>query len=153
MLLESFILGAHLVSSHVPAREGQNNLNLGAYVQFENGVTLGGYRNTLHRNSFYIAETVDAGQFSLTLGLISGYEERRTYRYAAPGETCNAAGHTRCWQDEGFAKHKWTLMATPSYRFAPIAGITPRVSIVPRLGKTEGSTAIHLSLERRFAGF
>lgn len=76
-------VGIHLQSAHLDQepwlREGGvNDANYGAYVELDNGATLGTYRNTLSRQSVYAGYTnhflkVEGVRFSVTVGGITGY--------------------------------------------------------------------------------
>lgn len=50
-------LGLHTASMHAPAADWQNNRNPGLYLRTADGVTVGGYRNTLGRPTFYAGRT------------------------------------------------------------------------------------------------
>lgn len=142
------VFGVHTVSAHFPKVDGQNNVNPGAYIRFENGVTLGGYYNTLGRASFYAAYTTPQwGPFALTVGAISGYQKKVSIRI----EPCTP-GATDCYQKwvgtKGSSPGAITAMLAPSVVLPSVFDITPRISVVPRVGTS--STVVHLSLERSF---
>ncbi len=120
--------GLHLASTHFPEHKGDNNQNLGAYVRLESGLTFGGYRNTIERNSFYVGQTFEVGPFELVGGVISGYQKK------------GGKGHSR-----GFL----SLLGAVSIALPAVAGVTPRVTFAPgQLVKTQN--VLHLSIERGF---
>lgn len=114
------VVGVHLVSHHIPTRSDQNNLNLGAYVRTENGITLGAYRNTLSRTSVYAGLTLERGPFALTAGAVTGYRKDDRGR--------------------GFSKSALTPMLAPSVRWG-----SARLSFIPGVGVSP--SVLHLSLE------
>lgn len=61
-------LGLHLMSHHLPERDGLSDINPGVYVLTERGITAGVLRNSLGRLSVYGGWSTDIGPFSLTLG-------------------------------------------------------------------------------------
>ena len=133
------VIGVNLVSRHFPARSYQNNFNPGAYVKWDNGIVLGGYRNTLWRPSFYAGYVLESGPFALTIGAVTGYQRRTT---AVP---CTRAGYTGCTEWHGYSNGYLTPMFSPSVRLPSIAGVTPRLSYIPGFGVSP--SVVHLSLE------
>lgn len=135
-LLTGAIIGLHLVSTHIPARDHQNNVNPGVYVELANGFTAGAYRNTLSRTSVYAGWTFthDFGPaaVSLTVGAITGYQ-RKTER-----------GLT-----QGYSRAPLTPMAAPSVRVQVGHGYAARVTFIPGISAI-GSSVVHLSVERQF---
>lgn len=117
-------IGVHLVSHHFPERDYQHDFNPGGYVRWDNGVTVGGYRNTLGRTSLYAGYTAEYGPLALTAGVTSGYKIKDGY---------------------GVSEHTLTPMVVPSIRLFTLGGISPRLSVIPRVGTM--STVLHLSLE------
>ena len=151
-------VGLHLASHHFPSYDYQQNFNPGVYVRFDNGLTAGGYRNTIGRNSFYVGYTLEGKEtpFALTVGAITGYQKRSTVTQVVTPIPCpDPASMIRC--SEGHPETTWmgtskgavTLMFAPSIRLPEVLGVTPRVSVVPRLG-AGSSTVVHLSIERGF---
>lgn len=72
-------LGIHVASLHQPVRRpnGQkfNNSNPGVYLRWDNGVTVGSYRNSEYRTSVYAGWTWanSACGPAVTFGVITGY--------------------------------------------------------------------------------
>ena len=148
-------VGLHLVSVHIPAREGQHNFNPGIYVRFDNGVTLGTYHNTLGKQTFYAGYTVEHGPFALTLGAASGYQRQETVtlgtmkpctleQAAANGGAC--VQQSRHTDTSSGTKAYLTPMLAPSVRLPDVLGLVPRISYIP--GLAGSSNVFHLSIER-----
>jgi len=85
-------LGLHIGSQHIPNKD-YNNFNPGAYYRTDEGWTVGGYRNSYKRSSVYGGHTWERGDYGLTAGAITGY-------------------------NDGLM-----LMVVPTYKFAPHARI------------------------------
>jgi hypothetical protein len=72
-------IGIHVGSRHEPVRRpnGQkfNNSNPGVYLRWDNGVTVGGYRNSEYRTSVYAGWTWASSACgpAVTFGVITGY--------------------------------------------------------------------------------
>ena len=126
-MIESLVLGVHLVSVHMPAEPHHNNVNAGIYVRAD-GWTAGTYRNTLRRQSVYFGRQFDVGFVSLGVGLISGY------RKECAGSACY-----------GETAHRWSPMLAPSVALPRVAGIVPRVWVIP--GFANSASVVHLSVE------
>lgn len=116
-LLAGLTVGLHLASVHVPAADWQNNANVGIYAKTAGGITAGIYRNTQHRTSVYAGYTLEHGPFALTLGAITGYSARPVMP-----------------------------MLAPSVALPALAGITPRLTFIPKFGAVKAA-ALHLSIE------
>lgn len=67
-------VGVHLGSQHYPSRDF-NNVNPGGYVRWDNGLTIGAYRNSFEKTSVYVGYTAEWGWLGLTGGVISGYPQ------------------------------------------------------------------------------
>jgi hypothetical protein len=73
-------VGLHLVSVHAEdgksasGSRGWNNATYGAYAIWSNGFTVGAYRNSLYRQSYYAGWTLSHGPFAITLGAVTGYD-------------------------------------------------------------------------------
>lgn len=149
------IVGLHLASIHVPARENQHNFNPGIFARLDNGVTLGTYHNTLGKQTFYAGYTLERRPFSLTLGTASGYQRHETVTLGAV-KPCTiqqaAANNGACMQQARHTetppgtKAYLTLMLAPSVRLPDFFGIVPRISYIP--GLAGSSNVFHLSIER-----
>ncbi len=119
-------IGLHLGSQHFGNDTGQvmNNVNPGGYVEFKNGLIIGGYRNSINRDSYY-----------------AGYN----YRFPAVGPvTPSVMGGVVT----GYYKSP-TLAIVPSLSVELAPGFEARVSYVPKVAATKVH-ALHLSIERRF---
>lgn len=140
--------GLHLVSLH--DEPGLNNKNPGAYVRFDNGVTLGTFKNSIGRVSFYAGYTIERGPFALTVGAISGYAIKRV---EAP---CNEARAnirnegSRCYEETGGSHGAVMALVAPSVRGPEILGMTPRLTFIPKFDKNASANVLHLSVERKF---
>lgn len=145
-------IGLHVASVHVPAHDYQKNFNPGIYARLDNGVTLGAYSNTLGRASFYGAWTTpEFYRLSLTIGAVSGYQKKlvktETVQCVAPeGSMCINPTYQVGYY-EGSSSGAVTLMLAPSIRGPELMGLTPRLSIIPRMG-AGSSTVLHLSIEK-----
>lgn len=138
-------IGLHLVSVHVPKRDYQHNFNPGIYVITEDGLTLGAYRNTLDRMSFYAGLTAERGPFALTLGVTTGYQKRMVP--VACADPANDKGNG-CLSQRGSTNGVLQPFLTPSVRLPALAGLTPRLSYIPGFGVN--ASVLHLSIERDF---
>lgn len=137
-------IGVHLLSDHLPGKPYQNNSNPGLYLESPSGWTGGFYRNTLNRTSFYLGNTLrHSSGLSLTLGAVSGYK-RVTSPIPCPELNRRHKKHEpenwTCEETLGFSRHRWSLMAAPSYTWGPA-----RVWFIPSVGNS--SSVLHLSLE------
>jgi hypothetical protein len=135
---EGLVVGLHLASHHFPDDEGYNNVNVGAYARFDNGLTIGGYRNSIRRNSFYAGYTQALpGPFSVTVGAISGYKLKQ------------GKGHKVGSTSEGHTRGALGLLLAPSIALPSIMGVTPRIIYSPgHLVKADDS--FNLSIESSF---
>lgn len=143
MIIASLVIGVHLASVHFPQESYQNNINPGWYVKTDSGVTLGVYKNTIRRTSFYLAQTFSHEPFSLTLGVISGYQ-KKTYmgtcydgNIGTPSDPCSM----------GNSPGAIAPLIVPSVLFWE----TMRLSLIPGIpGVKNSHNALHLSLEYKF---
>jgi hypothetical protein len=126
---EPLTIGVHLVSQHLPAREGQNNVNPGLYVRAD-GWTVGGYHNTYSETTVYAAHTLTAWRgLEVVGGIAYGYQY-----------------HTVAGREYGASRGAFTPMAGLTY--APplrVLGLQPRIWILPPTPKNSG--VVHLSME------
>jgi hypothetical protein len=159
-MIEALVIGFHLGSVHVPAKDDQNNRNTGAYVCMEEWCA-GGYRNTIDRDTFYVThELAKAHGFSLHAGLVTGYQKKcqraifesgkttkvehrpdgsiRKLTYTETEERDVCEGHTR-----GAVAPILTLSYKPPFQ---VFGLQPRIFYVPAIEK-KGSHVIHFSVE------
>lgn len=118
-------VGLHLGSGHFTNETGEqlNNMNPGGYVEFKGGLVVGGYHNSIRRNSYYAGYNHRFPSWgpvtpSVMGGVITGY-------YKTP-----------------------TLALVPSLSLA-VAGAELRLSYIPKVSLTKVHT-LHLSIERRF---
>lgn len=109
-------IGLHIGSQHFPAKR-YNNVNPGVYYRTDEGWTVGDYRNSLRRNSFYAGYTWKFGQLDVTTAAVTGYF------------------------------HKVQPLLVPSWSLFTYQGITPRLAYIPRVEKKIGSHVVHLMIE------
>lgn len=76
-MFDALIIGLHIGSVHLPAKDGQNNANFGAYVASDEG-SVGCYRNTIKRTSCYLMAREPLGSVDLHYGVVSGYQKKCT---------------------------------------------------------------------------
>jgi hypothetical protein len=119
--------GLHVGSQHSPDPGGHaNNLNPGAFVRFDDGVTLGFYRNSIYRESVYAAVTTrEWNRLRLTYGVINGY-------ISDSGPTAG-----------------WMPFVLPSVRVYSYEEYNVLLAYLPPLGH-DGQSIYHLIVERRF---
>jgi hypothetical protein len=146
-------VGLHLASSHTErgrsasaGDRGWNNHNSGIYAMWDNGATLGTFKNSLYRQSTYLGWTASdrTNTASLTLGVISGYDKL----------TDNVGDHQdmRCDSAKGCRlvslKSVILPLLVPSIRIGITDKLSARLSLlaVPRQ-----PLAAHLSLEWGFS--
>lgn len=113
-------IGAHIGSWH--SEPGYNNVNPGLYV-VHNGWTVGGYRNSIRKDSFYAGYTFQYAMGrvipSLTAGAITGYRTS-----PAP-------------------------LLAPSLAIQATADFRVRILYLPKVRFT-GAHVLHLAIERNF---
>ena len=119
-------IGAHLGSWH--SEPGYNTANPGLYLRTAGGWTLGGYRNSVRRDSTYAGwtggvELATGLRAELTLGAITGYPAAAVLPLAAP-----------------------------SLRICPgnAAGPALRLTLLPKVHPKQGAHVAHLSTEWSF---
>jgi hypothetical protein len=148
------VVGVHFGSVHVPAKDMQNNANLGLYVRVDSW-SAGAYRNTLNRATFYAAGHYPLGHgFEATLGLASGYSKRCsdsteviTTQQEKDGMTYTQKTNVTATTCRGFSRGALTPLAGITYSPAvEVMGAKPRVWFSPGFGKS--SSVVHLSLEK-----
>jgi hypothetical protein len=142
------VVGLHTVSIHAPDH-GENNSNWGAYVQHKRWV-LGGYRNSIGRDTAYLGYVKPLGYgFDVMGGLASGYDRRcETYTVTAgqaKHKTAKPVTETR-ERCSGFSRHALTPALAVGYT-APFAvlGASPRIVVVP--GFKDSSTVASFLLQ------
>jgi hypothetical protein len=158
-MFDVLIIGLHMASIHLPAKDGQNNTNVGGYICEAEGLCIGGYRNTLSRNSFYISQRIAAGPIDVHPGFVSGYQKKCTEGYRKNGETVTVThvGSTTITATSpilersdicrGHTKGAITPMVTFSYAVPfKIFGVTPRIFYVPAVEKS-GSHVLNIAGE------
>lgn len=123
----SLTIGAHLGSWH--SEPGYNNTNPGLYLRTAVGWTVGGYRNSVRRNSTYAGwtggvEITTSLRAELTLGAITGYPAAAVLPLAAPSLRIGAGNHTS-------------------------AGPALRLTVLPKVHPKQGAHVAHLSAEWR----
>jgi hypothetical protein len=144
------VIGLHLHSVHAthggstsPDDLGWNNRNVGAYARWDNGFTVGAFRNSLHRKSAYIGWTLTDGddRFAITLGAVSGYD-----KVVADGTGDHQA--VRCDAEHGcrMVSLKRTILPliVPSVRLPITNQLSARVAL---LAPARKPAAVHFALE------
>ena len=158
------VIGVHTLSAHVPQHD-QNNANWGLYARSSSQWELGAYRNSIDRNSAYLAKGFDLAQgaygtLGLQVGAAYGYQEKcESTVTTVPGkkhvdrrddgstlttiEPATTNTHTDC---RGFSRGAVTPLAGLTYA-APFAllGVTPRIQFMPAM--KNHSSVVHLNLE------
>lgn len=128
-------IGLHAGSLHVDKsewleRQSTTNANVGGYVLFESGLTLGTYRNTLRSQSFYggwtwQTESTRLGSINVspavTVGVVSGYPGKAIQPYLLP-----------------------SLDLQPNN-----SSVSVRIGYLPRTKATQAHV-IHVMIERKF---
>lgn len=109
-------IGLHIASHHAPAKN-YNNANPGIYYRSNEGWTIGGYRNSLRKNSVYAGYTWKFGVLDVTTAGVTGY-----FNTVQP-------------------------LLVPSISLFTYKGITPRIAYIPRVEKKIGSHVLHLMVE------
>jgi hypothetical protein len=66
-------MGVHVATWH--EKPGFNNVNPGLYYRTASGFQIGGYYNSNERLSLYAAQVWQWGWFSITAGVVTGYEK------------------------------------------------------------------------------
>jgi len=157
---EGLKLGVHLASVHLPAKDGQNNDNVGLYVRTESGLTAGAYRNTLRRTSLYVGETFTLGPVDVLVGVASGYQRKCTDTLVQVGVTYGDPYPGRIpgppqpvyenrHECTGFSRGWLTPVLAPSIALPfALLGSTPRLWCLYGAGKH--SSVLHLSTEWSF---
>lgn len=87
-------LGFHVASYH--SRPGFCNINPGLYYRWENGIQIGGYRNSQCRPSFYggwFVETEGRVRAGIGLGVVSGYRGRGILPVLMPSVAVSVTEH------------------------------------------------------------
>lgn len=169
--LQPTTLGLHLYSHHVhggcegfnPGSAGAtclgwNNANVGAYLRWANGLTVGTVRNSLYRQGVYAAwsgerDLVQLGglpvSVAITLGVTSGYDRLVQDDFAGqPGKgqhtavRCDAAGRCRTV----LLRSVLAPLVVPSVALQVTPRTAVRLSYVPQSG-ADASGAFHLSME------
>lgn len=98
-------------------------------------MTVGTYKNTLNRQSTYLAYTFDyevlGVSTGLSVGAISGYQRKKV------GKTIR-----------GTTNSVLSPMLAPSVALPGALGVTPRLSYIPGVGNS--ASVFHLSFEHKF---
>lgn len=122
--------GVHAGSTHFPGGSYQNNFNPGVYLRTDDGLTIGGYYNTLRRVSLYAGYTFEYGPLGLMGGVVTGYQPK------------NIDGLS---YGQGKAL---TPMLALSLRLPPLGGFKPMVMLVPPFRSSPA--VLHLAFEHHF---
>jgi hypothetical protein len=123
-MLESLILGAHLMSYHDSGN--YNNANVGVYLQHQSGLTAGSYYNSERKQSYYGGYTFKPfdrfSRLDVTLGIVSGYSMKRL-----------------------------TPFMLPSYAaYESDDGMRIRLGFLPRIGSFQPANVLHMMAEKQF---
>lgn len=151
-------LGLHLASHHL-GNDGRdwNNANHGIYARWASGLTVGTLRNSLYRQSTYVAWTWEHPVHSritigLTAGVTSGYDRLVQDNFAGqpgPGQhtavRCSATGHCRTV----LLKPVLVPLLAPSVAVRITPQLAARLSFLAKTG-ADAAHAMHLSAEWRF---
>ena len=119
--------GMHLGSQHNPDPGGRaNNLNPGLYVRFDNGASLGFYKNSVNRDSTYFGYTSDEWyRMRIGVGMINGY------------------------LPDGGPTAGWMPIVFPSVRLFTYEKINFLLVYLPKIG-ADGQEIMHFTAETRF---
>jgi hypothetical protein len=129
------VLGLHLLSVHVPAHEGQNDYNLGAYAKNADGYLIGAYRNTLDRVSVYAGREFTYGSWSADLVVMYGYQRK----------TRSCSDYVGCYHYTGSTPGALAPAGAVSYHFGEISGVSPVLTFMPGI---RGANVLHFSIEK-----
>jgi hypothetical protein len=133
-------IGIHTISRHDPRRGHHQEENYGLYYRTAGGIEFGGYRNTLDRPSFYLAQTWTWHWLSATLGLLSGYQERQVQ------VACTDGSAGPCYETRGHTAGAIGPLAAVSATTPPLWGVSARLTIIPGF-LVNSSSVYHLSFE------
>jgi hypothetical protein len=152
-------VGLHLHSHHFsrPGRQW-NDANHGAYLRWDNGLTVGAVRNSLYRTGVYVGWTGErtvatvAGMrvsAAITLGATSGYDRLVQDDYAGqPGKgqhtdvRCDASARCR----QVLLRDVITPLVVPSVAVHITPRTAARLSWIHKTG-ADADHALHLSIE------
>lgn len=134
------VVGLHLGSQHTNDPHGlANNLNPGLYVRFNNGVTAGFYKNSIHKDTFYAGWTApEFYRVSFTFGGASGYRNDGQAFNLIPIIVPSIRIFTYDGDTKSFDGDQ-NKVGTVSFR----------MTVIPRI-YSEGQDIFHFMVERRF---
>jgi hypothetical protein len=137
-------IGLHLGTAHTHG--GLNGVNPGVYARFDNGATIGAYRNSIGRNSAYAAYTMETPirpsiSAALAVGIVTGYQ-----RVYFTGDCRNGEFGTLEYPCYRGNNSKLTVLFAPSIAFSQGANAI-RLAVIP---SKDAGFAAHLMVERRF---
>jgi len=153
-------IGVHLVSYHSRDRvrlgEQWNDTNPGLYVRLHNGLQAGIYRNSVDRDSVYLAHTLQTSnrRWALTYGVASNYEKvHRLGGGPAPAGleaklVCVQHGPGRASCQRIALEKVWIPLLAVSVKI-PTPWADVRLSVLPATSKV-APTTLHLSIEKSF---
>jgi hypothetical protein len=148
------VVGLHLLSAHIPAKDSQNNANWGLYARRDSW-TVGAYHSTHKRTAAYVAYSLPLGAgFEVMGGVAYGYQEKCsdstetvTTQQEKDGATYTQKKKVTTTTCTGFSRGALTPLAGLTYSPAvEVMGFRPRIWAAPGFGKS--STVIHLSVEK-----
>lgn len=137
------VIGVHTVSVHMERGEGRgwNNSNPGVYMRWDNGLTVGTYRNSLYKQSAYLGWTLvdKTDTLAVTLGVVSGYDK-----------VVSRGGRREFRCDNGCrwvqVKEVILPMVVPSVRIGITQSLSLRLAVV---ATPKAPPAAHLMVEYR----
>jgi hypothetical protein len=139
-------IGIHTVSIHAPEKPYYNNANFGLYSLFDNGVIVGGYKNTYSNPSFYVAKLWEhETKFGVALGLVSGYQRKTMEVDPVAPNDCGDGNPPPCTANAGRTRGAIGLMFMFSYALPKIGPVQPRIWFLPPITK-DSSTIVHLTV-------
>jgi hypothetical protein len=134
------VIGVHTLSRHQPHRDYQKEENYGLYYRTDEGIEVGGYRNTLDDTSLYVAQTWQWRWFSASLGLLSGYQKRNVQ------VPCTDGSNNYCWETRGNTRGAIGPLIAVSVTSPPLGGVSARLNVIPGF-LVDSPSVFHLSLE------
>jgi hypothetical protein len=137
-------IGLHLGTAHTHG--GLNGVNPGVYARFDNGATVGAYRNSFNRTSVYAAYTMETNVLpnvtaAIAIGAVTGYQ--RQYLEGDCHNGYHSSETVKCYRGNN---SKITVLVAPSFAFHSGQNAI-RIALIP---SKKGGGAAHLMVERRF---
>lgn len=133
-------IGVHTITRHQPQRDYHQEENYGLYYRTAGGIEFGGYRNTLDRPTFYIAQNWNWHFLSATLGVLTGYKKHQVQ------VACTDGSAGPCHETRGNTNGAIGPLAAVSATTPPLWGVAARLTVLPGF-LVNSSTVYHLSFE------